>query len=170
MNLINFHDLQVGAHSSAWLPSIFWSRQQWICQETPALQSQLIRELLQPSRQHWSWPNLRLHWWVSHHQLPQQQQCLVSSTQQWSVIEKNNIYSAKIIDNCAGIDDDYTNNLRSSSYAMLKPAEVGQGPKSLMPSQEHFHLSSTTPASLFQSLPYIGGGNQVIVSKRRLIK
>ena len=70
-----------------------------------------------------------------------------------------------------GAEDDYTNNLRSSSYAMLKPSlEPGHvpshmsGPKSLMPLGHQEHRmplpSSNTPASLFQSLPYIGN-NQV---------
>ena len=72
----------------------------------------------------------------------------------------------------SGAEDDYTNNLRSSSYAMLKPSlESGpgvtshmSGPKSLMPLGHKDHrlpvTSSNTPASLFQSLPYIGN-NQV---------
>ena len=71
-----------------------------------------------------------------------------------------------------GAEDDYTNNLRSSSYAMLKPSlEPGHcaashmsGPQSLMPLGHQDHRmpvsSSNTPASLFQSLPYIGN-NQV---------
>ena len=56
----------------------------------------------------------------------------------------------------AGPEDDYTAHLRTSSYAMLK-AEAG--PQSLVAGLHQpraFPLSSTTPASLFQSLPYIG--------------
>ena len=56
----------------------------------------------------------------------------------------------------AGAEDDYTAHLRTSSYAMLK-AEAG--PQSLaagLHQPRAFPLSSTTPASLFQSLPYIG--------------
>ena len=71
----------------------------------------------------------------------------------------------------SGVDDDYTNNLRSSSYAMLKPAiETVNGHsshdyKSLMPQQDSRPLlSSATPASLFQSLPYIGSN---LVGKKK---
>ena len=66
-----------------------------------------------------------------------------------------------------GLDDDYTNHLRTSSYAMLRPGtEPASGPLSLL-HQERFSGSRAasraglrpagTSSSVFQSLPYVAG-------------
>ena len=63
--------------------------------------------------------------------------------------------------NTSGLEDDYTNHLRTSSYAMLKAGtEPGLGSLSLL-QQERYAGSRTglraagASSSVFQSLPYM---------------
>ena len=69
--------------------------------------------------------------------------------------------------NTSGLEDDYTNHLRTSSYALLAAGpDPGLGPLSLLHQerQERYPASRAalragggSSASVFQSLPYMAG-------------
>ena len=69
--------------------------------------------------------------------------------------------------NTSGLEDDYTNHLRTSSYALLAAGpDPGLGPLSLLQQerQERYPTSraplravGSSSASVFQSLPYMAG-------------
>ena len=54
-----------------------------------------------------------------------------------------------------GMDDDYTNHLRTSSYAMLRPGPVHQ--ERFTASRAGSRAGLRSSASVFQSLPYVAG-------------